>query len=349
MTMPTPPPSRPLLSAAAVIILFAGLKASGELVVPFLLAIVLSVLANPLVLKFRSWKIPAVLSVLLAVVTFGLLFALVGGIVGGSLAQFTSAIPQYEVQLGHYLKEVQAQFVAWGLSENAVDLQSALNPAAAMAFVGQLLNGLLGLFSNFVLIALTMTFLLLEAADFRLKLQAAWGNSFTSGNGFNEVAAKVQRYLALKTLISLATGVLISLWTHFLGLDFPLLWGLIAFILNYVPSIGSIIAAVPAVLLAILQLGGIGALWVALGFVVTNLVLGNIVEPRLMGRTLGLSPLVVFLSLLFWGWLWGPAGMLLSVPLTVIAKILLESSEGGRPIAVLLGPVQEARQRISDS
>ena len=134
MTMPTPPPSRPLLSAAAVIILFAGLKASGELVVPFLLAIVLSVLANPLVLKFRSWKIPAVLSVLLAVVTFGLLFALVGGIVGGSLAQFTSAIPQYEVQLGHYLKEVQAQFVAWGLSENAVDLQSALNPAAAMAF-----------------------------------------------------------------------------------------------------------------------------------------------------------------------------------------------------------------------
>jgi predicted PurR-regulated permease PerM len=218
-----------------------------------------------------------------------------------------------------------------------------------MAFVGQLLNGLLGLFSNFVLIALTMTFLLLEAADFRLKLQAAWGNSFTSGNGFNEVAAKVQRYLALKTLISLATGVLISLWTHFLGLDFPLLWGLIAFLLNYVPSIGSIIAAVPAVLLAILQLGGIGALWVALGFVVTNLVLGNIVEPRLMGRTLGLSPLVVFLSLLFWGWLWGPAGMLLSVPLTVIAKILLESSEGGRPIAVLLGPVQEARQRISDS
>jgi predicted PurR-regulated permease PerM len=347
--VPTNPKSRPLLTAAAVIILFAGLKASGELVVPFLLAIVLSVLANPLVLKFRSWKIPAVVSVLLAVAVFGLALALVGGIVGGSLSQFTSAIPRYEAQLGSSLREIQTYLSQWGLSKEAVDLQSTLNPAAAMAFVGQLLNGLVGLFSNFVLIALTMIFLLLEAADFRYKLTAAWGHSWASGNGLHEAAAKVQRYLALKTLVSLATGFSISLWTNFMGLDFPLLWGLIAFLLNYVPSIGSIIAALPAVLLALVQLGGMSALGVGLGFVVVNMVLGNVVEPRLMGRSLGLSPLVVFLSLLFWGWLWGPAGMLLSVPLTVIAKILLEASDGGRPIAVLLGPVQEARERISNS
>ena len=123
-----------------------------------------------------------------------------------------------------------------------------------------------------------------------------------------------------------------------------MLWGLIAFLLNYVPSIGSIIAALPAVLLALAELGPGRAVVILIGFLVINTVIGNVIEPRVMGRKLGLSPLVVFLSLLFWGWVWGPAGMLLSVPLTVMVKIILEGREGTRWIGVLLGPEDEAHE-----
>ena len=143
--------------------------------------------------------------------------------------------------------------------------------------------------------------------------------------------------MAIKTLISLVTGIFITIWLTIIGVDYPLLWGLLAFALNYVPNIGSIIAALPAVLLAIIQLGLMRALLAAAGYIVINLLMGSVVEPRFMGRGLGLSTLVVFLSLLFWGWILGPVGMLLSVPLTITAKIALDSRDETRWIAVLLG------------
>jgi predicted PurR-regulated permease PerM len=148
----------------------------------------------------------------------------------------------------------------------------------------------------------------------------------------------VHDYVFLKAIVSAGTGVLISLLMWALGVDFPLLWGLIAFMFNFVPNIGSVIAAVPAVLLALVQHGVGVAAGVGVGYIAINLVVGNVIEPKLMGEKLGLSTLVVFLSLVFWGWLWGPVGMLLSVPLTVIVKIALEHSDDFRWVAILLGP-----------
>ncbi len=149
--------------------------------------------------------------------------------------------------------------------------------------------------------------------------------------------------MVIKTLVSLATGIAIAIWLGVLGVDYAMLWGLLAFLLNYVPNIGSIIAAIPAVLLALVQLGVGSALLAALGFLVVNAAIGNVIEPRFMGRGLGLSTLVVFLSLVFWGWVLGPVGMLLSVPLTMTVKIALESNEDTRWIAILLGPQPSAK------
>jgi predicted PurR-regulated permease PerM len=148
----------------------------------------------------------------------------------------------------------------------------------------------------------------------------------------------VNQYLALKTLFSLATGILVWVWLRFHGVDYPLLWGILAFLLNFVPNIGSILAAIPAVLLAIVQFGGGRASAVAAGYLVINFVIGSVVEPRFMGRGLGLSTLVVFVSLVFWGWVLGPVGMLLSVPLTMVLKIALEGNDDTRWLAVMLGP-----------
>jgi predicted PurR-regulated permease PerM len=144
--------------------------------------------------------------------------------------------------------------------------------------------------------------------------------------------------MVIKTGISLVTGGMAALWLTILGVDYALLWGLLTFALNYVPNIGSIIAAIPPVLLAIVQLGIGKAIAAGAGYAVINVLMGNFVEPRFMGRGLGLSPLIVFLSLLFWGWVLGPVGMLLAVPLTMTAKIALDSREETRWIAVLLGP-----------
>ena len=151
---------------------------------------------------------------------------------------------------------------------------------------------------------------------------------------------EVQRYLGQKTLISLTTGSLVAAAMAIIGVDFPLLWGMLAFLLNYIPALGSILAAIPPAILAIVQpeLGFGSVLAVAIVFLSINIALGNFLEPYLMGRGLGMSPLVVFLSLIFWGWVWGPVGMLLSVPMTMIIKIMLENTEDLRWIAVLLGP-----------
>jgi Predicted permease len=154
----------------------------------------------------------------------------------------------------------------------------------------------------------------------------------------------VQRYLGIKTGASLATGLLVGAFNLAIGLDFYILWGVLAFVLNYVPSIGSIVAAVPPVALALVQLGPGWAVAVLIVYIGVNLTIGNFIEPRILGRRLGLSPLVVILSLFFWGWVWGPAGMLLSVPMTVVVKLLLEIPPETRWLAVLLGPARDATE-----
>ena len=160
----------------------------------------------------------------------------------------------------------------------------------------------------------------------------------TSIKRVNSISENINKYIAIKTGISIVTGLLVTIFLLIIGVDYPVLWGVLAFALNFIPTIGSIIALIPAVLLTIVQLGFGDALIVLIGYLVINTIMGNILEPRLMGKGLGLSTLVVFISLIFWGWVLGPVGMLLSVPLTITIKIILDSSEETRWFAILLGP-----------
>ena len=199
--------------------------------------------------------------------------------------------------------------------------------------------------SNVLVVVLILTFILLEAGAFPRKLRVAFGG-VNAERRFGSMMHDLRRYLGIKTAISLATGGLVAAWLALLGVDFALLWGFVAFGLNFIPNLGSILAAIPTTLLTMLQLGFFYALLVAIGYLVVNLVLGNLVEPLLLGRRLGLAPLFVLLSLVFWGWVWGPVGMLLSVPLTMVVKILLENTEDLQWVAVLMGDEASAlRQR----
>ena len=202
--------------------------------------------------------------------------------------------------------------------------------------LGGTVRGVASALSYVLLVVLTMIFMLFEALNFPAKLEAALGPHSQLLRYVDAIGAQIVRYLEMKTLISVLTGVLLGGWTALLGVPFPLLWGLLAFALNFIPNIGSILAAISPVLLALILHGGGRAGLVAVGYLAVNIGIGNLLEPRLMGRRVGLSTLVVFLSLILWGWVWGAAGMLLSVPLTMVVKIMLENSRDLKWVAVLL-------------
>ncbi len=340
---------RVLLTLAALVVVVAGLRLSAELLLPLLLAVFLAILAAPPTLWLERRRVPAPLAV--AIVIVGVVVGLAGflALLVSSLSAFREAAPRYQARIAEGLEGLDRALHRFGLEISAESLLGVVEPGSILQLVSSMLGGLVAAAVNTSLVVLLLVFILLEAAGFPRKLRAAMGDPHADLSRYAAAMAEIQRYLAIKTLVSVATGLAIFVWTWTLGLDFPMLWGLVAFLFNYVPNVGSILAAVPAMVVAVLQLGIGGLVGTGIGYLVVNTVFGNIVEPHLMGRSLGLSPLVVFLSLVVWGWIWGPVGMLLSVPLTMVAKIVLERTDDLRWIAVLLGPAPPADPDASAS
>ncbi|MEM7100721.1 MAG: AI-2E family transporter [Pseudomonadota bacterium] len=331
-----------ILITAALVIIAAGMKAAQDLMVPFLLATFIATIAATPMFWMQRRGMPSSISLPAVIISMIVLVVLLGALVAQSASQFGVKLPLYQERL----LNVQADLIAFaqpiieplGLE---IDLRSILgnfSPGTALEMAGNTLATLGGVLSNSFLIVLTVIFILAEAASFPRKLTDILSDPDRDLPHFARFAENVNRYIAIKTSVSAATGMVVTLFLWILGVDFPILWGLLAFLLNYVPTIGSIIAAIPPVLLALVQLSPASAGAVAIGFVVINLVMGNAIEPRFMGKGLGLSTLVVFLSLVVWGWVLGPVGMLLSVPLTMTAKIALEANPGTEWLAHLLGP-----------
>ncbi len=335
--------TKALVTGAAVVVVIAGLKLAVDIVLPILLSIFLSIVALPLVRGLQRLRVPTGLAILVVVVVAGGSLLGITGIIAGTVRTFATDIGRYEQPFNLLLSQGLGWAHSYGVVIEETEISSLLKPSVIMGLVQDAVEGLVGVLSQVVIVVVTMTFILFEASELAQKLQVAFGTDSQPGGPLAEAGPQVQRYLLIKTLVSLVTGVLAGLLCRVIGLDFWVMWGLIAFLANYIPSIGSIVAAIPPLLLAIVQLGPEYAVVVALGYLVINVVFGNFIEPRLMGRSLGLSPLVVFLSLIFWGWVWGPVGMLLCVPMTVIVKLVLESSEDTRWVAVFLGSAREIR------
>jgi|AMFO01.1.fsa_nt_gi Predicted permease len=325
-----------LVMAAAVVVIIAGLRAAQAILVQFLIAVFLAVLCSPVVVWLRRHRVPTIVGVILMVIV---LMGVIGGfaaLLGTSVNQFTAAIPRYQSRFNGLADSVAGWLAAHRIDVSGTSFFKLVKPGSLLGMLGGTLKGLVAALSNTAVVLLIMVFILLDIGGLPARLRAALGGKSGDMERFERMSAQIQQYLGIKTLTSLLTGILIGTWLAILGVDFALLWGVLAFLLNYVPNIGSVIAAIPAVFLALIQLGLGRALAAAIGFLVVNMLIGNFLEPGLMGRRLGLSTLVVFLSLVFWGWVWGPVGMLLSVPLTMIVKISLENSEELRWVAILM-------------
>ena len=330
-----------LLVCAALVVVLAGGKTATNILVPFLLSAFIAIICNPIVDRATQYKIPKAISVIFVIALFVTIALSLAGLVGKSLNELSQLIPVYREQLATQFSWLTEQLARFNITISSSLLIEYFDPAAAMGLATDMLSGLGNVMANLFLIIITVVFMLFEASSMPAKLHLALDDPEMRMKQIDRFLSSVNHYLAIKTLVSIGTGVTVSVMLWAFGLDFYLLWGVLAFLLNYIPNIGSIIAAVPAVLLAILQLGAAEAGFIGLGYFVINTVMGNVIEPRYLGRGLGLSTLVVFLSLIFWGWLLGTVGMLLSVPLTMIIKIALESSKDGQWIAVLLSGEEE--------
>ena len=339
--------SNALISFAAVIIIVYGMQAAKVLLVPFLLAVFLALIAVRPMLWLQARKVPSVLAALIIVFAMMLIIGVVGSIVGTSIAEFTAALPSYQVRLEAIITSTGALISdLLGEEREVPNFAELIDPGFAMGFAATILNAVRDVLTNAFLILFTMVFILLEASSIGVKVQAAFGRSAETFKRPRQFLDNLGRYLGIKTVVSMATGIVAWILTKSIGLDFPLLWGMLAFLFNYVPTIGSIIAAVPAVLLALIQLGIGDATTTAIGFLAINMVFGNLVEPRLMGYGVGISPMIVFISLVLWGWIFGPVGMLLSVPLTMTVKMALESDARTRWIAILIGSERDAEYAL---
>ena len=326
-----------LIIAAAFVVIVAGMKAAAAILVPFLLAVFIATLCSPLLYWLQRRGVPNGLAVL--IIVLGLLVAsiLLTIFMGRSLTSLAQQLPVHQERLAGLITRVVDWLNSHGLE---IDMRNVLitdyfSPRVIMSLVTYGLSILRVLITNLFLILLFVLFILLEASSLPRKLQAAFDDPETM-NHFKTITDNVNRYMGLKTLISLVTGLFIWLLLTLIGVQFAGTWAILAFFLNFIPSIGSIIAAVPAIVWALVQMGFSSALLTLLAYLVVNIVIGNFLDPRLIGRKVGLSTLVVFISMFFWGWVLGPIGMLLSVPLTMIAKIALASSDDTRWLAVLL-------------
>ena len=333
----------PVIGLAAGCVVVAGLKLAAPVLVPVAFALFLAMLAMPLLhwLVARRW--PAFLAVLVTMLLFATVAALFGLLLLGTLGELREVGPHYYEQLSDRISYTVEWWQAKGIS--ILDWVPARwrQPETLADLAGGTVKGLLHLLSQTMIVLLTLVFILFEALVVPRKLARLPLALREPLSRFGAVSQELQRYLLIKTFMSTLIAIAIGLWVAVLGVDFPVLCGLVAFACHFIPNIGAVLAAAPAMLFAFIQFDLIQALVVGFGYLVIGTLLGNLAEPALLGRRLGMSTLVVFLSLIFWGWLWGPVGMLLSVPLTVTIKILLERSASWGWVAILLDSGENVR------
>jgi predicted PurR-regulated permease PerM len=319
---------------ASLVIVIAGIKASASIITPLFLALFITAICYGPFVWLKNKGLPESLSLIVVVLATGILLTIFLGFIGTSISAFGEKLPFYEEKFQQYWSSINMWLINAGIIDENFGLEQHISPASIMSLTGDVFQGVGNLLGNSVLILLVVVFLLIESTLIIKKMTVIKPESLVKAD---EILNKLIRYTLTKTITSFATGLCIAISLSIIGVDFPILWGGLAFLLNFIPNIGSAIAAIPAIMLSLVQLGFPSAIITTVAYVAINGVIGNLIEPRLMGRSLGLSPLVVLLSLIFWGWALGTVGMLLATPLTILLKITFDNMEETKYFGLILG------------
>ncbi|MCH8122393.1 MAG: AI-2E family transporter [Bacteroidetes bacterium] len=335
-----------ILGLIAVFVIGVVLLELKTVLLPFAISLLLSIIFKPVVLRLKKGRVPMAISLFGVLMIFFLVLFLLGWVVFSSTEALVETLPSYEAKISAFMFNIQASVLALAERFDIQVTDFRWTDAIEFSSITSVLTTGVGSFIKFLsttfLILLFMLFILAGAGDLAGKVRMAFPEA--QANRIGDVVAtidtKVRQYLVTKTLISLGTGLLTFLFLLALGVDFPLIWGLLAFVLNYIPNVGSVIAVLFPFFLSLLQFDTLVApmlVLIILGGI--QMLMGNVIEPRIMAFSLNLSPLLILVSLIFWGWLWGVLGMMLAVPLTATIKIITENIEPLKPLSVLMSGV----------
>ncbi|MGJ8517712.1 AI-2E family transporter [Carnimonas bestiolae] len=338
-------PFNMVLVLASIFIVFGGLKVGSDLVIPILLSLFFAVLcAQPVRwLKEHGWNVTLAVTVVLVVAL--IVLGLISLLIGSQFAQFSEQWPRFADRLSELYNQGIGILEGWGLPIDQQAIVEKFDPSQLMHYVPALLGGVGDTLSQTVIILVMAIFMVFEIIDLPSKLRSAFNNADTSIERFSQFSESLTRYLIVKSEIGLICGVATTVVCWILGVQFALIWGVLAFLLNFIPNIGAFLSAIPPVIMALVmpEVGVMSAVILAVILGLVHFISGNVFEPRMMGQALGISSLMAFLSLVVWGWVLGPVGLLLSVPLTMSLKILFDCHPGTRWLSVLIGPAEQEK------
>jgi len=304
-------------------VVFAALKFASAIVVPLLIAIAIAIILSPLFQLLERYRVPRVISLMLVLAVSGIFMVSAGAFVANELKAFIENAPALAQSLEKELAGLVGKLNGFSIPVNAEDLGRLFQPANAAGLLQRMLSELGNQLSNMMLIIFVVAFILTDAAGSRIRLEKVYAARDRDLSPVLEIIDKIKTYFLIKAQVSAVTGFCVFLVLWYFDIQYAFLWAALTFAMNFIPVIGSIIAAVPPILFALVDHSMVTAGLVAAWYAGINMVIGNIIEPQLMGRGLGLSTLTVFFSMTFWGWMFGPTGMILSVPLTMAFQFLL--------------------------
>jgi len=326
---------RVMVGLAAMVVVFVGMRLAAPILNPILFALVLSLLFSPIYAWLRRHRIPSPLALVIMLVGLTVLFVGIFLIMGISIARFSGDIASYTGKLNVQVGNLQELARSAGLSE--VNLRDAIKPSALAGAVGSVLSGVADFLSNLFLILVIVLFLLAEGPAIMNRLRASAGSDHPQVERLTVFGQNVVRQLGLRAVVNLVTGAGVTILMFVLGVDFPLMWGILTFFLSFIPWIGLPLAVAPAVVLALAEHGLERALLVIAGVIVINILAENALSPMLMGRGLSLSPTVLFIGFIFWAWLLGGPGAFLAAPLTIFLVLMLGTFPETRWLAAVMG------------
>ena len=330
--------------ATGIIISLAALKQASHIVNIILVAAFLTAISLAPLNWLKKKGLPKSLSIVIVVFLIILIVGLIGLLIGESVNNFMDKLPTLQAQFDDFASKTNEQLASIGIINKNDDILSHITKKSLLPMVAPVASGFGSILSGSALIFIIFIFMIAESEQFSKKLNYISANS---SNHSEQILKQIRNYFGIKTLTSLATGILVGISLYILGVQFAVLWGFLAFILNFIPSIGSFIAAIPAILLALVLNGPMIALIALIIYLVINTIIGNAIEPQLMGRNLGLSPLVVFLSMMLFGYILGPIGMLIATPLAIIIKMLLDNREVTRNLGIMIGDGREIEEETA--
>lgn len=326
---------------ACIVVIIAGVKIASEIVIVLFLAIFISSIISTLIKILDKRHIPKLISYLLVLGFFTLISLLLAYIVNISLKDFITNLPTYEEKLQQTIVNIISLAENYGYSIDKKTILDALNLNSFFGITTNLIGSIGTFLSKFLLIIIGIGFILAESKSFEKKLKILFRKESDKIEHFNLFSNNIQKYFLVKTATSFLTGFLVAITLIFFDISYPILWGVIAMLFNFIPVVGSIIAAVPAILLSFLTSDLNTTLILIVLYLAINIFISNIIEPKFMGKELGLSPLVIFFSLILWGWVLGIVGMFLAVPITMTLKIAFDSNKTTKWISLLMSSVKE--------